>query len=321
MTELFGHMPSGEQVYRVPLGNEHLRVQVLTFGAVLQSIETPDGSGRWANVALGLNTLSENVTRSPHFGAVPGRYAGRIDHGRISLDGVDYQLNTNSPPHTLHGGFKGFGKRNWTLASHDASHVELALLSPDGEEGFPGAVAVSVRYTLDGPALRIGYRAETDRPTVINLTNHSYFNLSGEGSGDIFGHILTVEADHFLPICPVGARIRQADPHLQRAGGYDHGFLVRGSGLRRAAHLFDPASKRTLTVHSTEPVVHVYSGNNLTGALAGPSGRIYRSGDAICFEAEHPQDAPNQPSLPSTLLRPGAPFAATTVFEFGHVTP
>ena len=344
MTELFGHMPSGQQVYRVPLGNEHLRVHVLTFGAVLQSIETPDGSGRWANVALGLNTLSEYVNRSPHFGAVPGRYAGRIDHGRVSLDGVDYQLNTNSPPHTLHGGFKGFGKRNWTLASHDATHVELTLLSPDGEEGFPGAVAVSVRYTLDGPALKIDYRAETDRPTVINLTNHSYFNLSGEGSGDVFGHILTVEADHFLPIrpdgiptgavhpvdrtpfdfrtpCPIGARIRQADPQLQRAGGYDHGFLVRGSGLRRAAHLLDPASKRTLTVHSTEPVVHVYSGNNLTGALAGPSGRIYRSGDAICFEAEHPQDAPNQSSLPSTLLRPGAPFTATTVFEFGHVTP
>ena len=340
MSELFGHMPSGQSVFRLQLVNEHVRIRVLTFGAVLQAIETPDQAGVWANVALGLRTLDEYITRSPHFGAVPGRYAGRIDHGRFTLDGIAYQLNVNAPPHTLHGGFKGFGKRNWTLASHDASHVELSLLSPDGEEGFPGTMQAAVRYTLNGSALRIDYRAETDRPTIVNLTNHSYFNLSGEGSGDIFGHVLSLEADHFLPIRPdgiptgashpvehtpfdfriprpIGTALRTADPQLQRALGYDHGYLVRGEGLRRAAHLHDPASGRTLAVHSTEPVMHIYTGNNLTGALAGPAGRIYRSGDAVCFEAEHPQDAPNHPSFPSTILRPGTPFTATTVFEFG----
>ena len=340
MPELFGHMPSGQPVFGLWLVNEHARVRVLTFGAVLQTIETPDRAGAWLNIALGLQTLEDYTTRSPHFGAVPGRYAGRIDHGRFTLDGIAYQLNVNAPPHTLHGGFQGFGKRNWTLAGHDASHVELTLLSPDGEEGFPGTMQATVRYTLDGPALRIDYQAETDRPTVVNLTNHSYFNLSGEGSGDVFGHVLTLEADHFLPIrpdgiptgathpvghtpfdfrkpCPIGRSIRNADPQLQRALGYDHAFLVRGQGLRLAAHVLDPASGRTLTVHTTQPVLHVYTGNNLTGALAGPSGRIYRSGDAVCFEAEHPQDAPNQPSFPSTTLRPGVPFTAKTVFEFG----
>lgn len=340
MPEVFGHMASGDPVFRLALDNEHVRVRVLTFGAVLQSIEAPDGAGSWANVVLGLTTLDGYVNQSPHFGAVPGRYAGRIDHGRFSLDGVDHQLNVNNPPHTLHGGFKGFGKHNWTIVTHDGSHVELGLISPAGDEGFPGTVHATVRYTLQGPALRIDYRAETDRPTIVNLTNHSYFNLAGEGSGDVFGHTLTVESDYFLPIrpdgiptgavcpvehtpfdfrepCAIGARLRQADPQLQRALGYDHGFLVRGDGLRQAAHLLEPMSGRTLTVHTTEPVVHVYSGNNLTGSLAGPSGRIYRSGDAVCFEAEHAQDAPNHPSLPSTVLRPGTPFTATTVFGFG----
>ena len=342
MPELFGYMTSGEPVYRLLLDNGQLRVHVLTFGAVLQSIEAASHTGDRANVVLGLVTLDDYVALSPHLGAVPGRYAGRIDHGRFRLDGVDYQLNVNAPPHTLHGGFRGFGKQNWTLVSHDAVHVEMTLVSPDGEEGFPATVRAAVRYTLEGCNLRISYQAETDRPTIINLTNHSYFNLAGEGSGDIFGHLLTLESDVYLPIrpdgiptgeaatvehtpfdfrtpCAIGARLRQADPQLQRALGYDHGFLVRGDGLRRAAYLHEPVSGRTLTVHATEPVIHVYSGNNLTGSLAGPSGRIYRSGDAICFEAEHPQDAPNHPSFSSTVLRPGSPFTATTVFEFGVV--
>ena len=340
MPELFGHMPSGEPVQRVSLANDHLRIQVITFGAVLQSIEAPDRSGAFANIVLGLTDLQDYVARSPHFGAVPGRYAGRIDGGRFTLDGVAYQLNVNKPPHTVHGGFHGFGKRNWSLDSHDKDHVALTLLSADGEEGFPGAVNATVRYTLDSRSLRIDYRAETDRPTIINLTNHSYFNLRGEGSGDIFDHVLTVHADTFLPVRPdgiptggahpvdntpfdfrtpqpVGARIRQADPQLQRVLGYDHAYVVRGAGLRPAAHLLDPSSGRTLAVHTTEPVVHVYSGNNLTGALAGPSGRIYRPGDAICFECEHPQDAPNHPAFPSTVLRPGTPYVSTTIFEFG----
>ena len=158
MPELFGHMPSGEPVQRVSLANDHLRIQVITFGAVLQSIEAPDRSGAFANIVLGLTDLQDYVARSPHFGAVPGRYAGRIDGGRFTLDGVAYQLNVNKPPHTVHGGFHGFGKRNWSLDSHDKDHVALTLLSADGEEGFPGAVTATVRYTLDTRSLRIDYQ-------------------------------------------------------------------------------------------------------------------------------------------------------------------
>ncbi len=340
MPELFGHMPSGEPVHRVTLENAALRVQVLSVGAVLQSIEAPGRDGRRANVALGLATLEDYVAHSPHFGAVAGRYAGRIAHGRFTLDGVAHQLTRNRGGHSIHGGAAGFGKRAWTLADHGPAHVELAIGSPAGDEGYPGAVQVRVRYTLDGAALRIDYSAETDAPTVLNLTNHSYFNLAGEGAGDILGHRLTIDSDRFLPMdadsiptgeirsvegtafdfrtpCPIGARIRTADPQIMHALGYDHAYLLPGEGLRRAAMLEDPVSGRTLTVSTTEPAVHLYTGNNLTGALAGPSGRAYRQADGVCLETERPQDSPNQPGFPSTALRPGAPFRSTTVFGFG----
>lgn len=340
MSELFGLMPAGDPVYRVCLSNNHAEVRLLTFGAVIQAIEVPDRNGQRRNVALGLTSLEEYIAHSPHFGAVPGRYAGRIDHGRFCLDRTNYQLTINSPPHTLHGGLNGFGKRNWAISSHSAAHLELVLISPDGEEGFPGTVETTVRYSLDGPELTIDFSATTDAATILNLTNHTYFNLCGEGGGDVFGHILSLDADDFLPIrpdgiptgevlpvagtpfdfrvsCPIGHRIRDADVQLQRAHGYDHAFAIPGTGLRRAAVLYEPLSGRTLTVSTTEPIVHVYTGNNLTGALAGPSKRIYRSGDGICFEAEHAQDAPNHPTFASTTLRPGEPFTATTVFTFG----
>ena len=340
MPDLFGHMPSGEPVHRIALDNGALRVQVLTIGAALQTIEAPDRDGARANVALGLATLEDYATRSPHFGAVAGRYAGRIAHGRFTLDGVAHQLTQNRAGHSIHGGAMGFGKRAWMLTDHGPTHANLAIGSLDGDEGYPGAVQVRVRYSLDGPALRVDYEAETDAPTILNLTNHSYFNLQGEGAGDVLGHRLTIDSDRFLPMdadsiptgeiravegtvfdfrtpCPIGARIRTADPQILQALGYDHTYMLPGDGLRRAALLEDPVSGRTMTVLTTEPCVHLYTGNNLTGSLAGPSGRAYRQTDGVCLETERPQNSPNRPEFPSTVLRPGTVFRSSTVFRFG----
>lgn len=340
MAELFGHMPDGTPVHRVVLQGSGLRVALIGFGAAIQSIEVPDGRTGHVNVALGLQTLADYVDRSPHMGAVPGRYAGRIAGGRFTLDGVEHTLPQNDGPNTLHGGPQGFGKRCWTLAAHDQHSATWTLLSPDGDAGFPGTLRAQVRYGVGEDGLRIDYRAETDRPTVLNLTNHSYFNLAGEGAGSALGHELTLEADHFTPIdaqsIPTGeirpvdgtpldfrspqiieTRIRTDDPQLRFARGYDHGFLIRGTGLRPAARLHHPGSGRTLDVLTTEPAIQFYTGNMLTGTLAGQSRRIYRPGDAICLEAQHLADSPNNPAFPSTVLRPGEAYEATTIFRFG----
>ena len=332
-------MPDGTPVYRVTLENEDLRVRIITYGAAIQSIEAPDRHGNRANVTLGLSTLPDYIARSPHFGAVPGRYAGRIARGRFSLDGVEYQLPCNDGPNSRHSGPNGFGKRAWQLAGNEPDHATLTLSSPDGDTGFPGSVEVSVTYTLDHADIRIDYHAETTRPTILNLTNHSYFNLAGEGSGSILDHELTIDADHFAPLdaqniptgalLPVegtpfdfrtaqtiGARIHIADPQLVQALGYDHPYLLRGTGLRRAALLQDPGSGRTLTVLTTEPSIQLYTANSLTGALAGLSGSTYRQSDAVCLEAQHLPDSPNQPDFPSTVLRPDHPFDSATIFRF-----
>ena len=342
MIETFGTMPTGELVRRITLDNGTLRVRVLTYGAVLQTIEIPDRDGARANVALGLRSLDDYLTTAGHLGAVPGRYAGRIANGRFTLDGVEYRLTVNRPPHTVHGGTTGFGKRNWTLEAHSQVSAALSLHSPDGEEGFPGTVHARVCYTLDAADLRIDYNAETDRPTVVNLTNHTYFNMAGEGSGSIMGHRLTVYASQVLPVAPdgiptgevldvantpfdfrqdkvIGARIAQPHPQLELSNGYDISYLLPGRGLRKAALLHEPVSGRTNTIFTTEPVLHLYTAGNLTGRPIGISGHVYNPGDGLCFEAQHPQDAPNHPGFASTTLRPNAPFHATTVFRFGTV--
>lgn len=338
MLEPFGAMPGGEPVHRVTLDNDTLRVRLLTFGAAIQSLEVPGAQGR-TNVVLGFDTLEDYVARSPHFGAIPGRYAGRIANGRFTLDGAEYRLPRNDGSNTLHGGPAGFGKRPWTLADHGPHHATLTLLSPDGDAGFPGELHVTARYTLEGPALRMDLAATTTRPTVLNLTNHSYFNLAGEGSGTALDHTLTIDARHILPTNPdgiptgerrpvdgtpfdfrtphpIGARIRADDPQLLQALGYDIDYLLEGAGLRRAALL--QAGGHTLTVLTTQPALRLYTANKLTGALVGPSARAYRQSDAVCLETQHPGDSPNHPAFPSTTLRPGAPFAATTVYRFGQ---
>jgi aldose 1-epimerase len=302
-------------------------------------LEAPDRSGQWDNVVLGLDSLDGYLHRSPHFGAVPGRFANRIAGGRFVLDGTEYRLACNDGPNALHGGPTGFGRRIWGIEDSSDRHVTLSYSSADGEEGYPGTLRAWVTYTLDANDLRIDYRAQTDRPTVLNLTNHSYFNLAGEGSGSVLDHLLQVDADAFLPVTatsiptgevrpvagtpfdfravmPIGSRIRQADKQILRSLGYDHTWVLRpGPGLRSAVRLHEPGSGRTLEVLTTEPGVHVYTANYLTGSLSGPSGRSYRQGDAICLETQHYPDSPNQPAFPSTILRPGEEFTSTTVFR------
>ena len=317
---------------------------MLTYGAAIQSIEVPDNRGRIANVALGLATLADYIAHSPHFGAIPGRYAGRIADGRFELDGTTYELSRNDGPNTLHGGPNGFGKRPWRLSGHGPHHVDLALTSPAGDAGFPGTLQVSVRYSVSENDLRLDMEAGTDQPTVLNLTNHTYFNLNGEGSGSVEDHDLAIHADHYAPITPgalptgvldpvsgtpfdftkphrIGSRLRDNDPQLLYAHGYDHTYVLSGTpsagGLRLAALLQSAASGRTLAVHTTQPALQLYTGNMLTGALAGPSGRAYRQGDAVCLEAQHLPDSPNRPHFPSTVLRPDGRFRATILFRFG----
>ena len=337
---VYGRTGAGAEVHRVSLGGPALRVNILTFGAAIERLEAPDRSGQWANVVLGLDSLDGYLHCSPHFGAVPGRFANRIAGGRFVLDGIEYRLACNDGPNALHGGPTGFGRRIWSIEDSSDRHVAVSYISADGEEGYPGALHARVTYTVDGPELRLDYWAQTDRPTVLNLTNHSYFNLGGEGSGSVLGHLLKVDADAFLPVTPtsiptgeirpvagtpfdfrtampIGSRIREADEQLLRGLGYDHNWILRpGAGLRSAATLQEPSNGRMLEMLTTQPGVQVYTANYLTGSLSGPGGRSYRQGDAICLETQHFPDSPNQPSFPSTVLRPGEEFTSTTIFRF-----
>ncbi len=337
--EHYGHI-DGQDVHRVTLQNGGPRIRVLTYGGIIEGIEVPDRAGQVANVVLGLDSLEGYATRSPHFGAITGRYANRIARGRFTLDGTTYQLACNNGPNALHGGPGGFDKRVWAIEDMSERHVALSYVSPDGEEGYPGALTVRVTYTAEADGLRIDYHAATDQATVLNLTNHSYFNLAGEGAGSVLDHLLQVDAERFVPVdatsipegplrpvegtpfdfrkpAPIGARIRAGDPQLLRGRGYDHTFVLSEQpGVRPAATVHHPGSGRTLRVLTDQPGVQVYSGNMLTGALAGPSGRAYRSGDGLCLETQHFPDSPNRPDFPSTVLRPGDVFASTTLLRF-----
>ncbi|MGU3541123.1 aldose epimerase family protein [Methylobacterium sp. A54F] len=332
----------GAEVRAHALESRRLRVEILDYGGVIARIAAPDRRGRFADVALGLPNLAGYRARSPHFGALTGRFANRIAEGRFSLDGTAYRLPVNAAPHTLHGGPNGFDKRIWRVEAAEPRRLVLHYRSPDGEEGFPGNLDVTATYSLpDDETLRIDYLAWTDRPTVVNLTNHSYFNLAGEGTGDVFDHAVALAADAFLPTdptqiptgevrsvagtpfdfreaVPLGRRIRDGDPQLVLAKGYDHAFVLRGTPgtLRPAARCTEPASGRTLEIATTQPAVQLYTGNNLDGTLVGPSGRTYRSGDGVCFETQGFPDAPNQPAFPSAVLRPGERYQHATTYRF-----
>ena len=347
--EPFGDL-NGQPVERYTLTCGRARVRILTYGGILQSIEVPDRDGQSANVALGFARLDEYFGGTTFFGALIGRFANRIAGGCFSLDGVTHQLPTNNGPNSLHGGACGFDQLVWqahAIELADSVALQLTLTSPHADQGYPGELHAEVTYTLGGANdLRLDYRATTDRPTIVNLTNHSYFNLAGEGTGDISDHLLTLHADRYTPIDatliptgaiepvagtpldfrtprPIGARIRDGFAQLVLAQGYDHNFVLNRSDpadrdLILAAVAEHPASGRVLEVLTTEPGVQLYSGNFLTGPQVGTSGRIYRQGDGFTLETQHYPDSPNQPSFPSTVLRPGETFVSTTVFRFSN---
>jgi aldose 1-epimerase len=330
-------------VDRFVLDNGHgMRAAILTYGGIVQSLEVPDRDGRPGNVVLGFGRLQGYLDNAgPYFGALIGRYGNRIAKGSFSLDGATYRVPINDGANSLHGGDVGFDKRIWA-ASVDADALELRLVSPDGDQGFPGTLTVVVRYRVTADnALRIDYRATTDAPTVVNLTNHSYFNLAGEGAGTVYDHQLQINASHFTPVgagliptgeiaevagtpldfrksVAVGERIRTADTQLGYAGGYDHNWVLDGPAgeLTPAAHVSEPTTGRTMNVSTTEPALQFYSGNFLDATIVGASGRFYRQGDGLALETQHYPDSPNQAGFPSTVLRPGETYRSTTVYQF-----
>jgi aldose 1-epimerase len=340
------------------LSNGHrMIVKITNYGGIVQSIWVPDRKGGVKNVVLGFRTLADYVkdfTNPPpggsgntYFGAIIGRYANRIANGQFTLNGTTYHLPQNNGPNTLHGGPNAFNTQVWDATVQRGPHsvgLRLTYTDPAGYNGFPGAVTVVVTYTLTQEnALRIEYRATTTAPTVINLTNHSYFNLAGEGSGDVYGQLLSINADRYTPVNatliptgelapvagtpfdfrslkPIGRDIRNAGMpggnQLVIAHGYDHNWVLDGSGLKLASVALDPGSGRVLKTYTTEPGVQFYSGNFMVGDLVGTSGHTYRQTDGFTLETQHFPDSPNQPSFPSTVLNPGHTFTSTTVYAF-----
>jgi len=340
----FGTLSDGSTVERFTLRNANgIEVVLSSLGAAIHSIRTPDRTGTSADVVLGFDTLDEWVRNPPFFGVVVGRYANRIASGKFSLEGSDYTLATNNAPNHLHGGTRGFDKVVWTAVPVDmpsGAAIRMTYFSKDGEEGYPGNMNVSVLYTLGADnTLRLDYAATTDKATVVNLSNHAYFNLAG--SGTVLQHELEINADRFTPVnatliptgeladvqgtpfdfrtpMAIGARIGADHEQIRIGGGYDHNFVLNGTPgqLRLAARAVDPSSGRTLEVQTTEPGVQLYSAN-FADPISGRGGRVYPRHAGFCLETQHFPDSPNQPSFPTTTLRPGRTFASTTVFAFG----
>lgn len=343
----FGQLPDGRGVELFTLKSGHgIEVSVMTYGAIITSIRTPDRSGQIADVALGFDSLSGYLAGSPYFGAIVGRYANRIAGGRFKLDGVEYHLARNNGPNSLHGGQRGFDKVLWTpepFENDSAMGVKMRYQSSDGEEGYPGAVSVLVTYTLNADGeLLVDYDASTTKATPINLSQHTYWNLHGEGSGGITDHMLTLYASAFTPvdstliptgqIAPVagtpfdfqqptaiGARIDTPDEQLRFGRGYDHNWVIDGGGqgtLVNAARLEDSVSGRVLEIRTTEPGIQFYSGNFLDGTIKGKGGHSYGHRTGLCLETQHFPDSPNHQNFPSTILRPGERYQSRTVFAF-----
>ncbi len=343
----FGKTPDGQPVDLFVLTNKNgAEASITNYGGAVVSIKVPDRNGRLADVVLGYDTVDGYVNDKSYFGALVGRYGNRIAHAQFVLDGKTYTLAKNNGDNSLHGGIKGFNKAVWTaktFSGKDGQSLELSFLSKDGEEGFPGNLKVTVTYTwTDANALMIEYAATTDKKTVVNLTNHSYFNLAGQGNGDILGHLLTIEADRFTPVdsglipagelrevagtpfdfrkaTAIGARIDQDDEQLKLGGGYDHNFVLRrpaGSGESLGARVVEPASGRVLEVWTIEPGVQFYTGNFLDGKSPGKGGATYPKRSAFCLETQHFPDSPNQPKFPPVVLNPEERYHTITTYKF-----
>ena len=339
----FGKTPDGTPVDIYTLKSGPIEARIMTYGGIVQSLKVPDKNGKVADVVLGFDSL-DGYTSGPKpnpafFGALIGRYGNRIANGQFTLDGKTYHIPQNDGPNALHGGTKGFDKAVWK--GKEIPHgVELTHISPDGDMGFPGTLTVVVRYTLIGRELKIDYSATTDKDTVLNLTNHSYFNLAGQGNGDILKDLVKINASHYTPVdanliptgeiapvegtpfdfrkpTAVGARINDDNEQLKLAHGYDHNWVLDSGGkFAEAAEVYEPTSGRVLEVLTDQPGVQFYTGNFLDGTLVGKGGKTYVHRAALCLETQHFPDSPNHPKFPTTELKKGQRFHSVTIFRF-----
>lgn len=334
----FGTLPDGSAVRLYTLTNRHVEMKIATYGGIITSIKAPDRNGRIDDVVLGFDDLKGYLDNpGPFFGAIIGRYANRIAGARFTLNGVLFTLEKNDGNNCLHGGSHGFDKQNWSAKENEGG-LELTYMSKDGEGGFPGTVTTVVTYRLTSSnELRIDYHASTDKLTVINLTNHSYFNL--KGSGDILSHVLTINADRFTPVdkdlippgeirevarsaldfrkpTAMGARIDANEEQIKLGHGYDHNWVINGEGLRLAARVEEPSTGRVLEVLTNQPGIQFYSGNFLDGTIHGKNGQVYGRRSGFALETQHFPDTPNHPEFPSTVLKPVHDFRSTTIFKF-----
>jgi len=338
----FGKLPDGKTVEIYTLKSSTIEARMVTFGARIVSVRTPDRAGHVADVVLGYENIEGYLAdKKTYFGAIVGRYGNRIAGGKFSLNGKSYQVPANDHGNSLHGGTSGFDQKVWT-AKEVSNGVEMTLVSPDGDMGFPGTLTTHITYTLQGNALHIDYVSTSDKDTVLNLTNHSYFNLNGDGAGDILSHSITIDSEHYTPVDAtlittgnmdtvagtpmdfrqphtMGERINNDFAQLKLGGGYDHNWILNGpSGVtKRAAFVLDAASGRTLTVTTTEPGVQFYTGNFLDGSFKGKNGISYGKRTGFCLETQHYPDSPNHPGFPTTELKAGQAAKSTTIFTFG----
>lgn len=336
----FGKTEIGTPVEIYTLKSKSTEVRIMTYGGIVVSLKVPDKSGKSSDVVLGYDTLDGYLSgNKAYLGAIVGRYANRIARGRFTLDGITYQLPTNDGPNALHGGTCGFDKVVWK-AKQIPNGVELSHVSPDGDMGYPGTLTATVRYTLQENTLRIEYTGTSDKATVVNLTNHSYFNLHGQGNGTILDHELKINASHYTPVDPtliptgeiaavegtpfdfrkmtaIGARINGSDEQLKRAKGYDDNWVLDNDGkFAEAAELYDPSSGRVLQVWTDQPGIQFYTGNFLDGTIKGKNGNVYPYRSGMCLETQHYPDSPNQKSFPSAELSPGKTYHTVTEFRF-----
>ncbi len=339
--EAFGQTPDGRQVVLYTLINTNgLKARITNYGAILVSLEVPDRNGNLADIALGYDNLPDYIERGAFFGATVGRYANRIGGAKFVLDGTEYNLVKNNGQNHIHGGRKGFDKVVWkpedVRAESEQSLVKMSYISEDGEEGYPGNMACTVTYTLTKDnELKISYEAETDKTTILNLTNHSFFNLAGQGTRDVLDHELTLNADKytvfdegliptgeiksvtgspldFTSPMAIGARIGQV------GNGYDNNYVLNGAGgtLASCAEVYEPTSGRVMEIHTTEPGVQLYTGNFLNGTITGKEGKVYKKHYGFCLETQHFPDSPNKPDFPTVVLLPGQKFTSETVHKF-----
>jgi aldose 1-epimerase len=344
--EKFGTLPDGREVYRYILKNRNgLEIHVINYGGIITHIFAPDRNGKVEDIVLGYDSLSGYLEKTPYFGAIVGRYGNRIANGKFKLDGKEYTLAQNDGSQHLHGGLKGFDKVFWEIQQLDTTlgnGLRLTYLSKDMEEGYPGNLSVTVDYVLtDNSELKIDYRATTDKATVVNLTQHTYFNLSGNAKRDITDHILTLNADQFVPVtngliptgkladvkgtpfdfnrpAKIGARINDKHEQITFGKGYDHCWVLSGKdSLKAAGSLYDSISGRAVDVMTTEPGIQFYSGNFLDGSITGKGEVVYKHRYGLCLETEHFPDSPNQPQFPSVVLKPGETYRTQTTYKFG----